>query len=74
MPTFRTCIWNIQNLGSDGDPAAARRGVNGILLGQFAGVFLREAGIDVLIIQEVSPNAAPTLAAMQTEINNAFPV
>lgn len=73
MPTFRTCIWNIQNLGSDGDPAATRRGVNGVLLGQFAGVFLREAGIDVLIIQEVSPNAAPTLAAMQTEINNAFP-
>jgi hypothetical protein len=59
MPAIRACVWNIQNYGSG--EQTFKWGDDSDLRNRFIACFVEAHGIDVLLIQEVSPNAESSL-------------
>ena len=71
MPQIRVMMWNIQDFG--GASQENYRGVNNQLLASVIGDLVRHYEIDILMIMEVRPTAAPSLAMLVHTLNAGIP-
>ncbi|MEO6700519.1 MAG: hypothetical protein ABI140_11635 [Jatrophihabitantaceae bacterium] len=74
MPSVKVCLWNIQNYGQPSGKYNGRLGNANELRNRFLSRFLQSNAIDVLMIQEVMPNAQAALTDLVARLNALYPV